>query len=156
GIEGIFVLGGASPKGDLELRRATISVMLTKLDHSLLNRVVNDVLGGMPLIGSYMPKLPPAGRIIPQSEIEKQVYAAVRSIPDVRILKLNDRGERDLSFNLLSGNDKDLNAAVALLEANLRDEPLLANVSPDGALPRPELQIRPRTDQMSRLGITTA
>ncbi|KQY15226.1 efflux RND transporter permease subunit [Rhizobium sp. Root482] len=156
GVEGIFVLGGASPKGDLELRRATITVMLGKLDHSLLNKVVNDVLGGMPLIGSYMPKLPPAGRIIPQAEIEKQVYAAVRSIPDVRILKLNDRGERDLSFNLLSGNDKDLNAAVALLEANLRDEPLLANISPDGALPRPELQIRPRADQMSRLGITTA
>ena len=156
GVEGIFVLGGASPKGDLELRRATISVMLAKLDHSLLNKVVNDVLGGMPLIGPYMPKLPPAGRIIPQAEIEKQVYAAVRSIPDVRILKLNDRGERDLAFNLLSGNDKDLNSAVAMLEANLRDEPLLANVSPDGALPRPELQIRPRADQMSRLGITTA
>ncbi|WEZ82799.1 efflux RND transporter permease subunit [Rhizobium sp. 32-5/1] len=156
GIEGIFVLGGASPKGDLELRRATITVMLHKLDHSLLNKLVNDVLGRAPLIGQYMPKLPPAGRIIPQAQIEKQVYAAVRSIPDVRILKLNDRGERDLSFNLLSNNDEDLNSAVALLEGKLRSEPLLANVSPDGALPRPELQIRPRADQMSRLGITTS
>jgi hydrophobe/amphiphile efflux-1 (HAE1) family protein len=156
GIEGIFVLGGASPKGDLELRRATITVMLHKLDHSLLNKLVNDVLGRTPLIGQYMPKLPPAGRIIPQAQIEKQVYAAVRSIPDVRILKLNDRGERDLSFNLLSNNDEDLNSAVALLEGKLRSEPLLANVSPDGALPRPELQIRPRADQMSRLGITTS
>ncbi len=156
GVEGIFVLGGASPKGDLELRRATISIMLAKLDHSLLNKVVNDVLGRMPLIGQYLPKLPPAGRIVPQAEIEKQVYAAVRSIPDVRILKLNDRGERDLAFNLLSKNDEDLNKAVGMLEANLRHEPLLANVSPDGALPRPELQIRPRADQMSRLGIMTS
>ncbi|OJF97814.1 efflux RND transporter permease subunit [Pararhizobium antarcticum] len=156
GVEGIFVLGGASPKGDLELRRATITVMLDKLDHSLVNKLVNDVLGSTPLIGQYMPKLPPAGRIIPQAQIEKQVYAAVRSIPDVRILKLNDRGERDLAFNLLSNNDEDLNSAVSLLEGKLRGEPLLANVSPDGALPRPELQIRPRTDQMSRLGITTS
>lgn len=156
GVDDVFVLGGASPKGDLELRRATISIMLAKLDHSLVNRVVNDVLGRTPLIGQYLPKLPPAGRIIPQAEIEKQVYAAVRSIPDVRILKLNDRGERDLAFNLLSKNDVDLNKAVGMLEANLRDEPLLANVSPDGALPRPELQIRPRADQMSRLGIMTS
>jgi len=156
GVEGIFVLGGASPKGDLELRRATITVMLHKLDHSLLNKLVNDVLGRTPLIGQYMPKLPPAGRIIPQAQIEKQVYAAVGSIPDVRILKLNDRGERDLAFNLLSNNDEDLNSAVSLLEGKLRSEPLLANVSPDGALPRPELQIRPRADQMSRLGITTS
>ena len=156
GVAGIFVLGGASPKGDLELRRATITIMLAKLDHSLLNKVVNDVFGRIPVIGQYLPKLPPAGRIIPQAEIEKQVYAAVRSIPDVRILKLNDRGERDLSFNLLSKSDAALNSAVAMLEANLRNEPLLANVSPDGALPRPELLIRPRADQMSRLGIMTS
>jgi multidrug efflux pump subunit AcrB len=31
---------------------------------------------------------------------------------------------------------------------------VLANVSADGALPRPELQVRPRKDQAARLGIT--
>ena len=156
GVEGIFVLGGASPKGDLELRRATITVMLDKLDHSLVNKLVNTLLGNLPLVGQYMPKLPPAGRIIPQSQIEARVFAAIRSIPDVRVLKLNDRGERDLAFNLLSSNDAALNEAVGMLEARLRDEPTLANVSPDGALPRPELQLRPLADRMSRLGITTS
>jgi hydrophobe/amphiphile efflux-1 (HAE1) family protein len=156
GVEGIFVLGGASPKGDLELRRATITVMLEKLDHSLANKLVNTVLGNLPLVGPSLPKLPPAGRLIPQSTIEQQVFAAIRSIPDVRVLKLNDRGERDLAFNLLSNDDAALNTAVSLLEAKLRDEPSIANVSPDGALPRPELQIRPLADRMSRLGITTA
>ncbi|MDK1374773.1 efflux RND transporter permease subunit [Sinorhizobium sp. 6-70] len=155
GVEDVFVLGGASPKGDLELRRAAVTVLLKKLDHSLVNRVVNDVIGRMPLIGEYLPKLPPAGRIKPQSEIEREIFAELRSIPDVRVTKLNDRGERDLSFNLLSNNDADLDSAVAALEVKLRSDPLLANVSPDGALPRPELQIRPRADQMSRLGITT-
>lgn len=156
GVESVFVLGGASPKGDLELRRAAVTVLLKKLDHSLLNKVVNDVIGGLPVIGQYLPKLPPAGRIIPQSQIEKEIFARVGSIPDVRVIKLNDRGERDLSFNLLSNNEADLDKAVATLEAKLRSDPLLANVSPDGALPRPELQIRPRDEQMSRLGITTA
>ncbi|WP_026618729.1 hydrophobe/amphiphile efflux-1 (HAE1) family protein [Ensifer sp. WSM1721] len=156
GVENIFVLGGASPKGDLELRRAAVTVLLEKLDHSLVNKVVNDVIGRTPLIGEYLPKLPPAGRIKPQSQIEKEILAELRSIPDVRVTKLNDRGERDLSFNLLSNNEADLDQGVAILEAKLRKDPLLANVSPDGALPRPELQIRPRDDQMSRLGITTA
>ncbi|AEG05190.1 efflux RND transporter permease subunit [Sinorhizobium meliloti] len=156
GVENVFVLGGASPKGDLELRRAAVTVLLEKLDHSLINKVVNDVIGRTPLIGQYLPKLPPAGRIKPQSEIEKEIFARLRSIPDVRVTKLNDRGERDLSFNLLSSNEADLDKAVATLEADLRRDPLLANVSPEGALPRPELQIRPRDEQMSRLGITTA
>ncbi|KSV79455.1 efflux RND transporter permease subunit [Sinorhizobium sp. Sb3] len=156
GVDNIFVLGGASPKGDLELRRATVTVLLKKLDHSLVNKIVNDVIGRTPLIGPYLPKMAPAGRIIPQSQIEKEIFARVRDIPDVRVIKLNDRGERDLSFNLLSNNEADLDQAVATLEGRLRSDPLLANVSPDGALPRPELQIRPRDEQMSRLGITTA
>ncbi|MBV7519535.1 efflux RND transporter permease subunit [Ensifer sp. ENS12] len=156
GVDNIFVLGGASPKGDLELRRATVTVLLKKLDHSLVNKIVNDVIGRTPLIGPYLPKMAPAGRIIPQSQIEKEIFARVRDIPDVRVIKLNDRGERDLAFNLLSNNEADLDQAVATLEGKLRSDPLLANVSPDGALPRPELQIRPRDEQMSRLGITTA
>ena len=36
----------------------------------------------------------------------------------------------------------------------MRTVPTLANVSADGALPRPELQIRPRKDEAARLGIT--
>lgn len=58
GVENVFVLGGASPKGDLELRRAAVTVLLEKLDHSLINKVVNDVIGRTPLIGQYLPKLP--------------------------------------------------------------------------------------------------
>ena len=48
-----------------------------------------------------------------------------------------------------------LNDAVGLLEAKLRTVPVLGNVSAEGALPRPELQIRPRADEAARLGITT-
>ncbi|TCU14341.1 efflux RND transporter permease subunit [Rhizobium sullae] len=154
GVESVFVLGGASPKGDLELRRATITLTLFKLDHSLVKRVVNDVFGSFPVIGAYLPKVEVHGRERPQWDIEKEVFAKVKDIPDVRILKLNDRGERDLSFNFLSKNEKDLNEAVGLLESKLRADPLLANVSAEGALPRPELQVRPRKDQAARLGIT--
>jgi multidrug efflux pump subunit AcrB len=153
-VESIFVLDGASPKGDLELRRATVTLNLHKIEHSLLKTVVNDVFGRLPLIGSYLPKMEVHGRIKPQWDVETEVFARLKDIPDVHILKLNDRGERDLSFNFLSKNEKDLNEAVGILETKLRAEPSLANVSAEGSLPRPELQIRPRKDQAARLGIT--
>ncbi|ANL29260.1 acriflavin resistance protein [Rhizobium phaseoli] len=154
GVESVFVLGGASPKGELELRRATITLALDKLDQSLVKKVVNDVLGHIPVIGPMLPKVEVHGRERPQWDIEKEVFAKLRDIPDVHILKLNDRGERDLSFNFLSKNEKDLNDAVGILESKLRADPLLANVSADGALPRPELQVYPRKDEAARLGIT--
>ncbi|WP_275784335.1 efflux RND transporter permease subunit [Pararhizobium gei] len=154
GVDSVFVLGGASPKGDLELRRATVRIMLDTIDHSLVKTLVNKGLGGLPFIGQYMPKMHMDGRTRPQWDVEKDIFAQLRGIPDVRITKLNDRGERELTFNFLSSNEDDLNEAVAILEGKLRASPILANVSSEGALPRPELQIRPRKDEIARLGIT--
>ena len=154
GVESVFVLGGASPKGDLELRRATVRVILGKIDHSLLKTLVNKGLGGLPVIGQYMPKMQWDGRTRPQWDVEKDIFARLKGIPDVRITKLNDRGERELTFNFLSSNEQDLNDAIGTLEAKLRASPILSNVSSEGALPRPELQIVPRKDEIARLGIT--
>ncbi|MFK0384184.1 efflux RND transporter permease subunit [Agrobacterium sp. NPDC090273] len=154
GVESVFVLGGASPKGDLELRRATVNVILQHLDHSLVKMLVNKGLGSIPLIGQYLPKVEETGRTRPQWDVERDIFAKVNAIPDVRIIKLNDRAERELSFNFLSKNEQDLNDAVGVLESRLRGSPILANVSSEGALPRPELQIRPRKDEIARLGIT--
>ena len=154
GVESVFILGGASPKGDLELRRATVRVILKTIDHSLLKTVVNKGFGSIPLVGQYLPKIEDKGRTRPQWDVERDIFANVRGIPDVRIIKLNDRAERELSFNFLSSNEADLNKAVGILESHLRASPILANVSSEGALPRPELQIRPRGDEIARLGIT--
>jgi len=154
GVRAVFVLGGASPNGDPEPRRATVTVLLDTLDHSLANRIVNDVIGRLPLIGPHLPKRTPAGRTTPQSRIETEILGRLRPVPDARIVKVNDEGARDLSFNLLSDDAAELDRAVARLEAALRGDPLVANVGADGALPRPELRIRPRDDRMSRLGVT--
>lgn len=154
GVESIFILGGASPKGDLELRRATVNVILGKIDHSLVKTLVNKGLGNLPLIGQYLPKITDNGRTRPQWEIEEEIFAKIHEIPDLRVTKLNDRGERELSFNFLASNGDELDDAVARLESRLRASPVLANVSSEGALPRPELQIRPRKDEAARLGIT--
>lgn len=154
GVESVFILGGASPKGDLELRRATVRVILKKIDHSLLKTIVNQGFGSLPLIGPHLPKIEENGRTRPQWDVERDIFASVHDIPDVRIIKLNDRAERELAFNFLSSSEEDLNQAVGILESRLRASPILANVSSEGALPRPELQIRPRKDEIARLGIT--
>lgn len=154
GVENVFVLGGSSPTGSLDIRRAAVTVLLHKLDHRLIYKL--STLGRqIPLIGALVPEVQSDGRKIPQSVIEEQVFKIISGVPDVRASKLNDRGQVDISFSILSNNAADLNAAAAALETKLRGDPLLANVTTEGALPRPEVQIVPRKDVMARLGITT-
>ncbi len=154
GVADVFVLGGSSPTGDLDIRRATVTVLLEKLDHSLLRKVVAS-LHGLPVVGGLIPEIPPHGRTRPQWEIESEIFAATAQVPDIRAFKLNDRGERDISFSILSNNEADLNRAAGALEAALRGDPLLANVASEGALPRPEIQVIPRLEEAARLGVST-
>jgi hydrophobe/amphiphile efflux-1 (HAE1) family protein len=154
GIENIFVLGGSSPTGDLDIRRASITVILHKLDHSLIQKL-SDIAQQIPIVNTLLPARESTGRKVPQNQIEAEIFDRIASIPDVRAFKLNDRGERDISFSILSSNEADLNIAVSRLEAALSGDPLLANVATEGALPRPEIQITPRAEEAARLGITT-
>ncbi len=154
GVKDVFVLSGASPKGDLDIRRAAFTVILDPLDHSLLRKAV-DIAHALPVVGPMLPDVPSHGRIRPQNEIEAEVFARIAAIPDIRAFKLNDRGERDISYSILSANETDLNNTVAKLEAALRGDPNLAQVASEGALPRPEVQIFPKADIAARLGVTT-
>ena len=153
-IENIFTLGGASPTGDQDVRRASITVNLEKLDHRLTLKL-SQLARRLPLIGQFMPEVPNEGRPVPQNEIQAEIFKRIASVPDVRILKLDERGSREVSFSVLADNEADLNQAVKLLTDALRGEPTLADVTAEGALPRPEVQITPRVEEAARLGITT-
>lgn len=153
-VDSVFVLGGSSPTGDRDIRRASVTVLLTRLDHSLLLKL-SQLGRQLPIIGGLVPEVENTGRTVPQNVIEAQIFAKMDKIPDIRAFKLNDRGERDISFSILSSNEADLNLAVSKLEAALSGDPLLANVASEGALPRPEIQITPRTAEAARLGVTT-
>ena len=155
GVERILIVGGTSPTGDLDLRRASIAIILEKLDHSLLYKL-STVGNRIPLLNLLVPDMAPNGRERPQNLIEAEIFAILQDVPDARITKLNDRGERDLSYSVLSSNEVDLNMAVAQLEAALSGDPNLANVASSGALPRPELHIEPKLQEAARLGVTTA
>jgi hydrophobe/amphiphile efflux-1 (HAE1) family protein len=154
GVHSVFVLGGASPTGDRDVRRASFTVLLERLDHSLVKKL-SDIGRSVPVVGQIVPPVQTAGRERPQAEVEAEIFTLLAAIPDIRAFKLNDRGERDISFSILASNEADLNDAVARLEGALRSDPLLANVSSTGALPRPEVQVVPRAEEAARLGVTT-
>ena len=154
GVRDVFVLGGTSPTGDRDIRRASVTVLLDRLDHSLLLKL-SQIGRSIPGIGFLVPEVENTGRTIPQKSVETEIFIRLAAVPDIRAFKLNDRGQRDLSFSLLSNSEEDLNTAVARLEAALAADPLLSNVASEGALPRPEIQITPRGEEAARLGITT-
>ena len=155
GVERVLIVGGSSPTGDLDLRRASISVILEKLDHSLLHKL-GQIGNSIPVLNWIVPEVKSTGRERPQNVIEAEIFERLQVVPDARIIKLNDRGERDLSYSVLSSNEEDLNTAVAQLEGALSGNPDLANVGSSGALPRPELHIEPKLQEAARLGVTTA
>jgi multidrug efflux pump subunit AcrB len=155
GVKDVFVLGGASPTGDRDIRRASFTVLLHRIDHSLAVKL-SEIGRQLPVIGALVPVVENKGRQRPQWEIEAEIFQRLAAIPDVRATKLNDRGARDIEFSILSRDEAALTEAVARLETALRGEPTLANVSATGALARPEVQIIPRAEEAARLGVTTA
>ena len=48
-------------KGDLDIRRASVTLVLERLDHSLLRRVA-DLGGRIPLVGQFIPEVQAKGR----------------------------------------------------------------------------------------------
>ncbi|WP_412051760.1 efflux RND transporter permease subunit [Hoeflea sp. Naph1] len=156
GVDNVFILGGTSPKGEMDIRRASVSVLLEKIEHSVVKKVVNGFAGAVPLISDLLPRMEVLGRTRSQAEIEAEIFDRLAVIPDIRAYKLNDRGDRDLTYNVISTDEAAIDRAVAMLEPRLKAEGVLSSVSVSGALPRPEVQIRPRTEEAARLGVTTA
>jgi multidrug efflux pump subunit AcrB len=140
----------------VELRNATINISLHRkaiqLVPGLLNPIIARVNAGL---GAGIPLLPQTGRTVPQWDVEAEIFPTLSDVADVRWLTVNDRGERDVQFNMLSSDAAALDDAVGRLEEALRKEPTLLAVSSDGALARPEIKIAPRADEAARLGVTS-
>ena len=104
--------------------------MLDRLDNGPERKLI-DLGRALPLIGNLIPEIPSEGRLRPQVEIEADILAALKPIPDVRAYKLpggGGPGARPFSFDILSGNEADLALAVRKIEAALQNEPSLLNV----------------------------
>lgn len=126
-VRSVFVMGGTSPTGTLETRRAAVIVNLvpkTKRDRTQkqMQAVVQDVLAG---------------------------------IPDIRTYFVNERGDREATVGVLGRDGEAVAKAAADLEAAMRKEPMFANPAALSSFARPEIRIVPDADRMADLGIST-
>ncbi|PPC79735.1 MAG: ABC transporter permease, partial [Hyphomicrobium sp.] len=104
-VKQVFVLGGTSPTGQLEVRRAALFVQL----------------------------VPKTDRDLSQKQLKAVIAEKLAEIPDSRAWYVNERGERELSFSMLSKNGEDLNSAIGQLEGALRQVPGFRNVAATGS-----------------------
>ncbi|MEI8144838.1 MAG: efflux RND transporter permease subunit [Alphaproteobacteria bacterium] len=126
-VRSVLVIGGASPTGTREVRRATVIV---KLSH----KTERDRL---------------------QRDIQVAVSPLFRQVPDIRAWYVNDRGERELAIIVRGTNSENLSKAVADLEAAMRRIPEFVNVAAGASLERPEIRVVPKPDEAARYGVTT-
>lgn len=154
-VSHVFSLGGSSPTGQMEARRASIFVNLRHRDTSLVQGMVNPVVHWVNnRFGTSFGGVEVDGRVKPQWDVEDEILPLLSGIPDIRWAKITERGTREIEFNMLSDDPAALDAAVAKLEVALRSEPKLRAASAQGGLERPEIKITPKNEEAARLGIT--
>lgn len=124
-VDQVFVLGGSTPTGTLEVRVASLFVQL----------------------------VPKTERKLAQKDVKNVISAKLANIPDSRAWYVNERGERELSFSMLAHDGDVLNDAVHKLEGALRKVPGFKNVAADAAVNRPELRVSPDFAAAAHLGV---
>jgi multidrug efflux pump subunit AcrB len=126
-VKSVFVDGGRVPPGLTEVRRAA-------------------------LIINYTPK---GDRDITQRELELEIGKDLENVPDIRYWFLDDNGLRALSLIVTGPEIGIVNQVANELSGQMRRVSLIANVTSETALDRPELRIQPRADLAARLGVST-
>ncbi|MCO6050792.1 efflux RND transporter permease subunit [Mesorhizobium sp. RP14(2022)] len=127
GVEGVYVVGGASPTGTLETRRATLVA-------DLVHKSERDVT---------------------QAQIEETLLAKLAQIPDLRAYFVNDRGERTLSVGIMGTDGQALDEAARKVQSEMAQTGQFRAISSNAALDRPEVVVVPDLDRLAQLGIST-
>jgi hydrophobic/amphiphilic exporter-1 (mainly G- bacteria), HAE1 family len=126
-VASVFVMGGTTPTGQREIRKAAMIVTL----------------------------VPKGERDRSQKQIEEELTRRFAEMPDLRAWYVNERGERELSVSVLGTDPAGLDRGVASMEAALRREAGFSNVAANAGLDRPEIRVLPRLDEAARHGVST-
>ncbi|CCE08219.1 putative multidrug efflux transporter,AcrB/AcrD/AcrF family [Bradyrhizobium sp. STM 3843] len=126
-VRSVFVDGGRSPPGIMEVRRAA-------------------------LIINYTPK---TERKITQKELERDISEELHGVPDIRFWFLDENGLRAISLVVTGSDSKIVDNVASELASQMKRIPIISNVVSETALDRPELRIQPRADLAARLGVST-
>ena len=98
---------------------------------------------------------PRAQRDVDVRAFEQGVVQDFTHIPNARIAVLNENGSKALTFSLASDDHQALIETANALEAQMRQLPMLKEVSSTIPLPHNEFVITPRTEDAARLGVNT-
>jgi multidrug efflux pump subunit AcrB len=126
-VKSVYVVGGASPTGTLERRRATIVI-------NLLHK---------------------SERTRTQKDLEPVILAAIAKVPDLRANFVNDRGAPEIELGIMGDDGKAVANAARQIQTQMRQTGDFLGVTSNAALERPEIVVRPRTDKLADLGLTT-
>ena len=127
-VRSIFVDGGRSPQGNVDVRRATMVVNFTDKKERKLS----------------------------QRELEQEIERRLQRIPDIRYWLLDELGMRAVSLVVTGDVPEAVSGFANELASQMRGLPTLSNVVSSATLDRPELRIRPRKDLAARLGVTAS
>jgi hydrophobe/amphiphile efflux-1 (HAE1) family protein len=125
-VKSVFVLGGTSPTGTRDLRNGAVYVHL----------------------------VPKTERKINQKRLKGVISAKLADLPDMRAWYVNDRGDRELSFSVLSDDGEALSKTIGALEGALRRVDGFSNVAAKGATDRPEIRVVPKLAEAAELGVS--
>ncbi|MCX5497702.1 efflux RND transporter permease subunit [Kaistia dalseonensis] len=124
-IQNVFVMGGTSPTGTLEPRRAALILTLT----------------------------PKEDRTRSQKEMKPIIADALADIPDIRFYVVNDRGDRETTVAVIGRDGEAVVKAASDLEAAMKSDPMFSNPVALASFARPEIRIVPKLDEASDLGL---
>jgi hydrophobe/amphiphile efflux-1 (HAE1) family protein len=127
-VENVYVIGGSSPTGTLEPRRASVIVDLVHKSE----------------------------RDMPQWQVGERILDILDTVPDLRAYFVNDRGERQLAFGVMGTDGAVLDDAARKIQSAMNASGKFRAVSSNAALDRPEVVVAPDLERMAELGLTTA
>ena len=128
GVKQVYVIGGVSPTGARETRRAT---MIIELEHK-------------------------TERAISQGDLEPVLLNVLADIPDIRAYFVNDRGERELAIGVMGVDGAEVSDQARKIQSEMALTGKFRAVSSNAALDRPEIIVEPSADRLAELGLTTS
>ncbi len=127
-VSKVYVVGGSSPTGDREARRATMII-------ELVNKTERERS---------------------QGELQPVILDQLATIPDIRAYFVNERGERQLALGVMGMDGAVVSENARKIQSQMAATGKFRALTSNAALDRPEIIIEPSSARLAELGITTA
>lgn len=171
----IYLLGslptGFLPTGDTNLSQIKVTLPPgTRLDETqrvsdgiarqlaerpevLAVLTTSDAVNEVTLLAKLKPR---KERDLDRKGFELAILPLLSATPDIQYAYMTDAGGKELSIYLAGDDPEVLAKAARRLETEMRSLPELVNVQSKAPSHAPELIVRPRADETSRLGVSVA